>query len=88
MESGEGWGGQFEDTDHSMQIVNKVLNGIDCSMPLCRILNLENLNTKELLNFTNLFNVATFDSTILPADLYTLFSGAFNPANTIIGANT
>jgi len=89
MESGNGWWGEMIGTEDSMQIVNKVLNEIDCSVPPCTISDLKNLNTQELLNFTNSFGSATFDSNVLPADLITLYSTrGINPTDMIIGANT
>mmetsp|Transcript_2294 Transcript_2294/g.2641 ORF Transcript_2294/g.2641 Transcript_2294/m.2641 type:complete len:659 (-) Transcript_2294:86-2062(-) len=89
MESGNGWWGEMIGTESSMETVNKVLSKIDCSVPPCTILDLKNLNTQELLNFSNLFGSATFDSTVLPADLITLYSTrGINPTDMIIGANT
>mmetsp|Transcript_44575 Transcript_44575/g.51420 ORF Transcript_44575/g.51420 Transcript_44575/m.51420 type:complete len:705 (+) Transcript_44575:209-2323(+) len=89
MESGNGWWGEMYGTESSMETVNKVLNEIDCSVPPCTISDLKNLNTQELLNFTNSFGSATFDSNVLPADLITLYSTrGINPTDMIIGANT
>jgi len=71
-----------------MQIVESVLDGIDCPSNPCAISDLENLNTTQLVNFTSLF-LPTLDTAVVSADIHTLYEqGNINPKDMIIGANT
>jgi len=74
--------------EDGMKVVESVLNDIDCPSNPCAILDLENLNATQLVNFTSLIR-PTLDPAVVSADISTLYEeGNINAKDMIIGANT
>jgi carboxylesterase type B len=94
--------GYYQSIENSANHVDSVLKQMDChnnssskntsnqqQEKSCTVEDLKSLDTKELMKYTAMFSSPTFDTTVLPAELFTLYSeGKINPTDMIIGTNT